>query len=142
MCRYHVAYAFQSEPTLYSCLNVKELLAQNKHEIWSLSDRNWTRTHNHLVRKWTLNHLAKLVLFEVFLVRIFPPLDWIGRDPKYLFVFNPNAGKYAPEKLKIRTLFTQCNKNQLLTNSAKKSKSSHITEDWLKSLKFQDSVSF
>ena len=26
----------------------------------SLSDYNWTRTHNHLVRKWTLNHLAKL----------------------------------------------------------------------------------
>ena len=23
-------------------------------------DRNWTRTHNHLVHKRTLNHLAKL----------------------------------------------------------------------------------
>ena len=46
--------------TLYSCLNVKELLAQNRREIWSLSDCNWTRTHNHLVRKRTLNHLVKL----------------------------------------------------------------------------------
>ena len=27
VCSYHVTYAFQSESTLYSCLNVKELLA-------------------------------------------------------------------------------------------------------------------
>ena len=27
VCFYHVTYAFQSEYTLYSCLNVKELLA-------------------------------------------------------------------------------------------------------------------
>ena len=29
VCSYHVTYAFQSESTLYSCLNVKELLARN-----------------------------------------------------------------------------------------------------------------
>ena len=58
VCSYHVTYAFQSESTLYSCLNVKELLARNRREIWSLSDCNWTRTHNHLVHKRTLNHLA------------------------------------------------------------------------------------
>ena len=28
-------YAFQSESTLYSCLNVKELLAQSRLEIWT-----------------------------------------------------------------------------------------------------------
>ena len=49
-------YAFQSESTLCSCLNVKELLVRNRREIWSLSDRNGTRTHNHLFRKRTLNH--------------------------------------------------------------------------------------
>ena len=37
VCSYHVTYAFQSESTLYSCLNVKELLARNRHKIWSLS---------------------------------------------------------------------------------------------------------
>ena len=42
VCSYHVAYAFQSESTLYSCLNVKELVAQNWHNIWSLSDCNGT----------------------------------------------------------------------------------------------------
>ena len=57
---YHVTYAFQSESTLYSCLNLKELLARNRGEIWSLSDCNGTRTHNPLVRNQTLNHLAKL----------------------------------------------------------------------------------
>ena len=51
VCSCHVTYAFQSEPTLYSCLNGKELLAQS----------NWTRIQNHLVPKRTLNHLAKLL---------------------------------------------------------------------------------
>ena len=60
LCSYHATYAFQSESTLYNCLNVKELLARNRRENWSLSDCNGTRTHNHVVRKWTLNHLAKL----------------------------------------------------------------------------------
>ena len=44
VCSCHVMYAFQSESTLYSCLNVKELLAPSRCEIWSLSDCNWTQT--------------------------------------------------------------------------------------------------
>ena len=59
-CSCHVTCAFQSESTLYSCLNLKELLAWSRREIWSLSDCNWTWTQNHLVRKRTLDHLAKL----------------------------------------------------------------------------------
>ena len=38
---YYVTYVFQSESTLYSCLNIKKLLTWNKHNIWSLSDTNW-----------------------------------------------------------------------------------------------------
>ena len=60
VCFCHVTYVFQSESTLYSCLNVKKLLAQSRCKIWSLSDCNWTQTQNHLVHKQTLNHLAKL----------------------------------------------------------------------------------
>ena len=60
VCSCHVTYAFQIESTLYSCLNVKVLLTQNRSQIWRLSDCNWTRTQNHLVLKQTLNHLAKL----------------------------------------------------------------------------------
>ena len=59
-CYYHVTYAFQSESTVYSCLNIKELLAQNRRGISSLSDSNRIRTHNHLVHNETLNQLAKL----------------------------------------------------------------------------------
>ena len=33
VCSCHVTYTFQSESTLYSCLNVKELLARNRREI-------------------------------------------------------------------------------------------------------------
>ena len=33
VCSYHVRYAFQSESTLYNCLNVKELVARNRREI-------------------------------------------------------------------------------------------------------------
>ena len=59
VCSCHVTYAFQSESTLYSCLNVKALLARSRRDIWSLSDCNRTRTQNHLVRKRTINHLAR-----------------------------------------------------------------------------------
>ena len=42
------------------CLNVKELLSWSRCHIWDLNDSNEIRTHNHLVRKRTLNHLANL----------------------------------------------------------------------------------
>ena len=67
----HVTYAFQSEYTIYSCLNVKEFFAWRRREIWSLSDSNWTGTLNYLVRKWALNHLTGLAKFSaVFWVLI------------------------------------------------------------------------
>ena len=62
VCSYHFTYALQSESTLCSCLNVKELLARNRCDIWSLSDSNGGRTHKHLVHKWRLNHLAELAV--------------------------------------------------------------------------------
>ena len=41
-------------------------------------------------------------LFWVFLVRIFPHLDWIQKDHPYLFVFSLNAVKYQSEKIWMR----------------------------------------
>ena len=61
VCSYHVTYAFQGESTIYSCVNVKGLLARNWLEGCSLSDCNCTWTHDHLVRKLTINHLVNLV---------------------------------------------------------------------------------
>ena len=78
ICFYHVTYAFQSVSTLCICLNAKELLAQNRRHIWSLSDCNGNRTQNHLVRKQTLNHLAKLASLAKWLsVRLRTNWLWI-----------------------------------------------------------------
>ena len=55
-----MTFVFQSDPTLYSCLNVKEPPAQNKCGNWKLSDTNGIWTQNLLVCKQTLRHLLKL----------------------------------------------------------------------------------
>ena len=41
LCYYHVTYQFQSESTIYSCLNVKELLARSRHHIFLLFFIPW-----------------------------------------------------------------------------------------------------
>ena len=71
LCSYHVTNAFQSESTLYNCLNIKELLARNRRNIWGLSDYNGTWAHNHLVCRGTLNHLAKLAKWLSCVVRTY-----------------------------------------------------------------------
>ena len=81
VCSCHVTYAFQSESALciYSCLNLKKLLAQSRREIWRLSDYNWTRTQKHLVCKRTLNHLAKwlsVCLIKWFETRLVSLAKW------------------------------------------------------------------
>ena len=53
-----VTCAYQSESSLNSCLNVKQLFGQNRCKIWSSSDSNEIRTHSHLVRKRAVNYLA------------------------------------------------------------------------------------
>ena len=74
---YRVKYMFQSEFTLYSCLNVKELHAQDKRNVLSLSDSNDIWTYNHLVRKRRLNHLAKLADHSANLVVVGSiPIDY------------------------------------------------------------------
>ena len=66
VCSYYVTKVFPSESTLYSYLNVKELLVRSRRHIWKLTDCNGTRTHNHLVCEGTLNHLAKLASCSCF----------------------------------------------------------------------------
>ena len=36
-----------------------------RRDTWSLSDSNGTRTHNHLVHKRTLSHLAKVFVYKL-----------------------------------------------------------------------------
>ena len=42
----------------------RDHILENRHHIWSLSDSSRIRTHNHLFRKQTHNHLAKLAFFK------------------------------------------------------------------------------
>ena len=72
VCYYHATYAFQSESTLYSCLNVKELLVWNRCDIWRLSDSNRIQTQNHLVCEQTINHLVKLAFLAKWLSACLP----------------------------------------------------------------------
>ena len=58
VCYCHVTHAYQCESTLYSCLNVNELFAQNNCHVRSLTDINRIWTNNHLVRQRTLSHLT------------------------------------------------------------------------------------
>ena len=93
VCYHHVTWTFQSESSLYSCLNVKELLARNRCDIWSLSDSNGIRTYNHLARKRTLNHLAKLAtLAKWFSVHLRTKWLWvqISSLPKILLFKQQN----------------------------------------------------
>ena len=60
---------------------------------------------------WDTITLLKVPKYGVFLVRIFPHLDWIRRDMEYFYVFNPNAGKYGPEKTPYLDTFQAVNHN-------------------------------
>ena len=102
VCSCHVTYAFQGESTLYSCLNVKELLARSMREIWRLSDCNWTRTQNHLVRKRTLNHLAKWLSI---LVRT--KWFWVRVQLQELHIFNiwPDWFPFIRRKRAVKSTF-------------------------------------
>ena len=47
--------------------NMKNIYLKNHTQNMTeklFPNRNWTRTHNHLVRKRTLNHLAKLAYLQ------------------------------------------------------------------------------
>ena len=66
--------------TLYTCLNVKELLARNRREIWSLSncnytrtDCNWTRTLNQVDVGSSLVAVTAMILID--LQKVFGIID-------------------------------------------------------------------
>ena len=44
------------------CLNVKEVPARKRCDIWTLRDRNEILNHNHLLHKRTLNHFQPVLL--------------------------------------------------------------------------------
>ena len=60
VCYYQVTYVFSRESTLYICLNIKQLVFRNRHDILRLSGRNGIRTQMHVVCKQILKHLDRL----------------------------------------------------------------------------------
>ena len=69
---------------------------QNRCNIWSLSDCNGTPTHNHLVRKRTIDHLATLAKWLIELCCEYLPVRCIWLYVKNLRkIFTPIRCKYA-----------------------------------------------
>ena len=76
--------------------------------VWNMMSLYFSNTLNNKFSKTWFYHLLQCVKS----VRIlsysgpnFPPSDLIRRDIPDLSAFSPHAGKYGPEKLRIRTLF-------------------------------------
>ena len=95
VCSSHVTYAFQSESIVYSCLNVKEHLAWSRHETRSLSDCKWTRTHNHLVCKGTLNHLTKMAKWVSCVLSIYLKVHLTGCPCHVTYAFQSESSLYS-----------------------------------------------
>ena len=102
---------FRMNPHSIVCLNVKELFARNRHDIWSLSDSNGIRTHNHLVRKRKLNHLAKLVKWLSCVVSAYlygagkslQSINWVASAATRFFPFNQPYTVIRPSKIDLIT---------------------------------------
>ena len=91
--------SFRVNPHSIVCLNVKKIVARNRYHIWSLSDSNGIRTHNHLVCNWTLNHLAELAKW----LSVCSWTKWLWfRIPLlslcFVFVLNIWEGSWSCEK--------------------------------------------
>ena len=85
-----------------SCLKLQAEKKARTHSIHSAS-------RNGPCKKSQPIYIAQKVSeCAVFLACIFLHSDWIQRCIEKIFVFNPNTGKYGPEKLRIRTLIRQC----------------------------------
>ena len=56
---------------------------------------------------YVVPHCVKTVRVRSFSSSYFPAFG-LNTERHYLSVFSPNAGKYGPEKLRTRTLFTHC----------------------------------
>ena len=113
------AVNFLRNPQPISCYGLFQYLLKTPESHWfsEVFRRYWKRPVVWIALNWDCFVLLQIFsvictawkasAFGVILVRIFPHLNWIQRETPHLSVFSPNAGKYWPEKLRIRTLFAQ-----------------------------------
>ena len=103
VCYYQCTHTFQSESALYSCLNVKELLAQSRHVFWGLSDSHWTWAQNHLSCVPTSNHLAKLTNWLSCFLSTFCTLQLAVYPYDVTYTFQSDSALYSC--LNVKELF-------------------------------------
>ena len=102
----------------------------HKYEDW-LSDCNWTRTQNHLVRKQTLNHLTNYRVWIQSETR-----TWHGKNiqrgliiPKLNEAFKVDKSYFKPERIFDRQpYFPKISRNQRQTCKIDKQESKKLAE--------------
>ena len=106
-CRYWFTYTYWINSSCF----LKEILILGGCRIFIFIwfwERIWERIVVITIILATIyTTTRKVSVFRVFLVLIFPHLEWIPRDALYLSVFGPNAEKCRLEKLWIRTIFSR-----------------------------------
>ena len=75
---------------------------KREKEQWKMKSIRKAKQWQKISRNYTITHSVISVVFGVFLVFIFPYMDWIRRDTEYLKI-----KKCETEKLRLRTFFTQ-----------------------------------
>ena len=79
VCSYYVMYAFRRGSTLYSYLNVKELFAQIRRDVWSLRkcNKNWAEKLSIYLKEIIfyikLHVINSLNILGVFFLGIYNP---------------------------------------------------------------------
>ena len=90
---------------------IRQIFQINNNIVHFVSENTGRENIFGFCRICNISTTWKVSVFGVFLVCIFPHSDWIRRNTPYHSVSSPNAGKYGPEKLRIRKLHTQCKTN-------------------------------
>ena len=92
-----------------SCININEILAQNRGEIGSISGFNWTRTNNLLVCKLTLNYLVKMVkwLSCVVSTYLYGPFDCMFLSCHYRVWINSETRTWHDKNIQSNVWYRQ-----------------------------------
>ena len=82
--------------------------------IFFTEDLRTTASANADICTLSIGYLQKKLIYTAWKVSVFgsfsdPYFLAFGLNMEYLSVLSPTAVKYGPEKLQIRTFFTQCN---------------------------------
>ena len=103
---HHVTHLFQSESTISSFPNLKDVFAKNSRDTQRLGECSGIQTHNHLVCKRPMNYLIKLATWLTCykfkpLLRIWPHVPIMSNTrlrPKSHFIFTFKMRSFPLER--------------------------------------------